>query len=214
MSDFITMQNLIAKRIRYAPSAAGSDIQTDIQSAILEAINYYKNDMFWFNQQDADLTDGTVADQEYYPLPAAYIAMQNVKARYDPQQWYNLFLRSEGEIDDVNSADNTGRPYFYCIHNEQLRLSPIPDDSYAINMSFVKDLLVDEPLSDDTDTNMWMQDVSPMIRYRAQAILWHDLLRNHEEGDRCLMMAKTYRDKFADRTRTYLSSGWISPQEF
>jgi hypothetical protein len=214
MSDFITMQNLIAKRVRLSDSAANSGIQADIQAAILEAIDFYKNEMFWFNQQDADLTGGTVADQEYYALPAAYISMLNVKARYDPQQWYNLFQRTEGEIDDVNSTDNTGRPYFYCIHNEQLRLSPIPDDSYAINMSFVKDLLVDEPLSASTDTNSWMTDAASMIRYRAQSVLWGDLIRNPGEAQRCETMATMHRDKLIDRTRTYLNTGWISPQVF
>lgn len=214
MSDFITMQNLIAKRVRQSASAAASGIQSDIKNAIIEAIDFYKNEMFWFNQQDADLTGGTVADQEYYPLPDDYIAMLNVKSRYDPTRWYRLYSRTEAEIDEMNSADDTTRPYFYCIHNEQLRLSPIPDDSYSINMSFVKDLLVDEPISADADTNSWMTDAKSMIRYKAQEILWGDLLHNSDEAMRNGMIAEKHRRQLFDRTRTYINSGWISPQEF
>ncbi len=214
MSDFITMQDLIAKRVRFSASAAASGIQADIKDAIAEAISFYKHNMFWFNQQDAKAD--TVDGQEYYPLPSAYIAMLNVVASYSSgsQRTRSIVPRTEEEMDELNSSESRGQPHYRCIHNEQIRLSPIPDGVYELNMSFVRDVMVDNPLVDDTDTNEWTTDAGPMIRYRAQAILWDDLIRNPQEADRCLVRAESFRAQLVERTRTYLQSSWISPQAF
>jgi hypothetical protein len=212
MSDYITMQNLIAKRVRLAASAVASGIQDDIKSTIHEAILFHKHEMYWFNQQDADAD--TVKDQEYYALPPAYMAMLNIKVLYDTNRYYLLHARAESEIDENNANFISSRPLHFCIHNEQLRLSPIPDDTYSMNMSYVRDIMVDSPLEDDTDTNEWMADAGPMIRYAAQSILWDDLVHDDREAAKSLLRSEAFKRQLMDRTRRYRQSTWISPQEF
>lgn len=212
MTDFITMQNLIARRVRNTASAATSGIQTDIQQAIIEAISFCKHDMYWFNQQDAVLN--TVADQEYYPLPADYISMINIKLQYSPSWYETLWARTEQEVDELNNSAVSGYPSYYCIHNQQLRLSCIPDDAYQMNMSYVRDILVDSPLDSDTATNEWMTDGAPMIRYRAQSIIWDDLIQSPEQAMRSYNRFLEYKSMLERRTNDYLSSRRLKPQYF
>lgn len=207
-----TMKKRIARRVRNASSATASGIETDITEAIIEAIDYRKHERFWFNEQDA--TASTVAGQEFYALPADYISGMNLKCVDSSGNVIIVQVRAEAELDEWNQAGITGMPKFFCIHNEQLRLSPIPDQVYTLNLSYVRDILITEPLSSDGDTNAWVTLAAAMVRYHAQSIIWFDIARNSQKAIEDRNQSESHYRVLTDRTRNNAAGGVLVGQDF
>lgn len=209
MSDYLTMQNRIAREVFFQPSAALSGKQTEIQQAIQDAITFYESDLFWFNEQQA--TSSTVAGYEYYALPTDYVQMYALSLRKTDTMWETLEPLSFDEIEQRNRTVSTGRPIAYCCFNEQLRLSPVPDSGYDLRLSYLKRL--PRPAA-DTDTSAWLSESEPMVRAKAKAILVMDASHNMEDALAYNQVADMWFKNLQKRTGQWIGTEQIRLQAF
>ena len=208
MSDYLTMQNRIAREAYFVQGAAMSGKQTDIKEAIQSAITFYEPELFWFNEQQA--TAATVADFEYYAVPVDFIQMYSLSL-LQGDHWETLEPVSLDEAEQELQNRAPGRPRSYCTFNQQFRLSPMPNAVYNLRLSYLKRL---PALSGDQDTNAWMVEAEPMVRAKAKAVLFLDVSHDPEQAAIHDTVSEMWFRKLQKRTGQYLSTDQIRCQVF
>lgn len=203
------MQNRIAREVFFEQSALASSRRDAIQEAIQAAILFYENELFWFNEQQA--TTDTEAGYEYYPAPTDYIQMYSLALRKSADAWETLEAKSFDEIEQSNRGSGTGRPHSYCSFNQQFRLSPVPNASYQLRLSYLKKLAA---LALDEDSNAWMTEAEPMIRAKAKAILLLDAVHDIETAAQHDVVSDMWFKRLQKRTLQYIGTQQIRLQEF
>ena len=177
MSDYLDMQNRIADEL------SRTDLTSQIQLAILSAIQTYRGKRFYFNELRSD-TFNTVNGQEFYgsadladipniPDIDSLMFNQSSSFRYplNKRTWAQLELWS------INPTAISGFPTDFCWYGGQIRLYPIPNGVYSCRISGTIRLTPD-PLSDNTDTNAWTNDGEELIRQRAKGDLNINVMRD------------------------------------
>lgn len=170
MSDFGTMQSRIENEL------VRPDLSDEIRLAIKDAVEFYEAERFYFSE--GRRTIDTAADKQYYGLPSDFQEIDTLMYYPSTNIRYEVFPRTWEHIETLQSNDNiTGRPYYYAIYNQQLRLYPIPDGAYRLEMGGV--FRFDE-LSASADTNAFMTDGKSLIRHRAKAEVLTSVIRGPE----------------------------------
>lgn len=181
MTTYGTMKTRVASEI-LRPSWA----DTHVANAIQDAIKDYDGQRFAFNVGRFRLT--TVADQEEYTVPAdidtaagdaletgeTLLEIESMSLRYNTSA-YIVTPVTEGWLEHYTTTATTGQPIYYCWTGTRLRFAPVPDQAYTVHILGMKRL---QTLSAADDTNAWMVDGEKLIRSRAKAILYRDVLRN------------------------------------
>ncbi len=185
---------------------------SELSDAIVASIDFYRRQRFNWNTKRA--TTATVAAVEYYQLPPDYVEADSLRLTKDHTRDH-LTERSFVWIDAREGPDNQyARPAVFSIQNREMRLYPIPDQSYTILLSYVYALPEISVSAADSATNAWMTEAEELIRLHAKA----DLLMNRIRGPESLQeaMALTQREEriASDLRREYKraqSSGRLSP---
>src|SRR5262245_472078 len=185
MTTFIIMQNRIADEL------VRDDLSSQIKNAINQAITTWEGERFLFNE--ARYLINTINGTEYYALNAptlltsagAAVGTGEMVLEIDSitctvnnmpypltgrtQQWFDLYT----SLPTIYK----GQPDSYAIFGNQLRLFPIPDKAYPLNISALA-RLAPTPLSADSDTNAWMTEGEPLIRHQSKMIIYRDVVRD------------------------------------
>ncbi len=155
---------------------------THINRAIQSAIAIHEKTRFRFNHGRS--TTLAPANFEYIEPPPDMIEEDELVI-IDGTERRPLIKRSYLWIGDQSrNTDYRSRPLYYAVETDDLRLYPIPDQEYTLQISYLKKL---STLSADTDSNEWMVSGEELIRLRAKRILLEDVLRGPEsyaEADR------------------------------
>lgn len=175
MTTYVIMQNRISNELRRGSTASASGIESEIQNAILTAIEHYERKRFYFNQQIT--TFSTVADREYYDssdladIPNI-IMIDAMKVTLDSSVDDPMAERTFRDIDASQDGTVTGDPFFYAYYAQKIRLYPKPNTVRTVTLAIHYRL---DALSDGSDSNAWTTDAEELIRQRAKYILALDV---------------------------------------
>ena len=201
--DFGTMQNRIADEI------ARSDLTAQIRDAIQSAIRLHESERFWFNEAEA--AAASVAGQANYALPGDFLEADALTLTVSGNR-YPLCARGFGWIRGVAVAESSrGRPTDWAYYADQLWLYPVPDAAYALTLSYLKRLAA---LSESSDTNAWMTHGEELIRARAKADLYANVIRDFDEA---LAMKAVETEALANlriKSAKKLAAGRLTPTRF
>jgi hypothetical protein len=181
MTTYLDLQNAIATDL------TRSDLTSQIQSAILDAIKQYERQRFWFNTTRS-LTFNTAAGQMAYTgsdlaqIPNI-IRIDNLYLTWGtatyPLEWYEP---DEFEyLTTLNTAN--GRPSVYTYVDNQLLLWPQPVASYVVR-PHMHYRLTPNPLANASDTNSWCVEAENLIRAQAKLILYSSVLEDDQGAQR------------------------------
>src|ERR1700737_3368598 len=201
---------------RIQDELARSDLASQVSFAITDAIGFYQNERFIFNES-RDITFPTVAGQDFYGA-AANSAI--------PLMWsFDYLVLYLGGIpwpikrrtpEYVEFANNnglvTGQPYNYAWYNKQIRLGPVPDGVYTIRVA--GRITYAAPAKDDEANNPWMIDAEKLIRSRAKYELALNVIQDTEMAQ--IMAAQTTEafDQLKGAANRLTSSGRVEPTAF
>lgn len=204
MSDFQTMKARIATEMKRGELTASA---SQVQSAVISAIDFFKRRRFWFNEvHDTTLSVSTSS----VTLPASFIIIDSVKAVIGSRD-YPLQRRTWHEIDSIDSGQWTGYPEWYSIHGDQIRSYPPPNDTYVYKLSGVVELTEISANASAAATNSWMTDAEEMIRCQAKGYLFRDEVRNFTIADIFFREAQRVYRELNRENRAKLSSNRIRP---
>ena len=194
-------------RVRIADELKRSDLSSQINLAIKSAIRHYEPMRWWHNE--ARTEKATVASQEYYALPTNFVEADHLLITVNTHK-YELRRRTQGFMNDnyVNSNTYTGIPEYWAIYDDQVRLGPVPDDSYTLELQYQKELT---ELSASSDTNDWMTRGEQLIRARAKWDLFTNQIRDMQQAQIMKSQELEALDSIEERAVKYQSGGGIRP---
>jgi hypothetical protein len=197
MSDFGTM---IANIDRYLKR---DGLTADIKDAIHKSIKFFEGDRFHFNEGEASANTSTGV--ALYTLPIDYREADSFKIVVDSAgNSYTLRGRTFQYIDEIDINPNTvrGTPTDYATYRDQLRLFPVPDKVYTINLAYQKDLLEVSASSSTAATNAWMTEGANLIQAKTMSYLARYRLRNYvlaQEMDKEVLIERSRLKQKANR---------------
>ncbi len=167
MSGYTDMQTRIADEI------ARTDLTSQIQLAILSAVKHYAKERWYFTETNTTFV--TVAGTQTYALPTDFKAMDRVRLTYPTNTYWDLNYQPFEYIGRITSISTlTGPPQDYAIFSQQLWIYPIPDAVYTITEYYEQELT---SLATTPD-NAWMVDGEELIRSRAKADIYENVIRD------------------------------------
>lgn len=201
MSTFGTMNARIADELN------NTELSAQINLAIKTAISHYEPEKFWHNQARA--TSYTVDGQEYYALPTNFVGMDVLKVTVNSHT-YELTQRNVQYLNNhyTPSTQYKSQPLDYAVYEEQLRLLPIPNDSYTLELQYFKSF---DDLSATSDTNVWMTKGERLIRFRAKADIYANYLREPDMAAIMKAQEAEELEKLRERTQAAYGTSEIKP---
>lgn len=193
---------------------ARTDLNTQIEKAIRSAIKFHERERFYFNEAHSTFT--TSIGQEYYDAshfsnPGEMVEIDSIRVTVDGSS-YTLIPRDYGYIDSVASGSSiTGEPSDYAKYGQQLRLYPIPSAARTVVVSHLTKFA---SLSATTSSNAWMVDGEELIRYRAKADLFLNVIRDPQESGNFVVAEQRVLDGLRSETTRRISSGRLRPTAF
>lgn len=165
MATFIQMKQFVSKRLQDPDNTAVSS--DDVGEMINQAVDFWKNTRFYFNEV-VDTTTLTTGDNSI-PLPDNWLCPSIDPAfviEYSGIR-YPLAKVSETSYDASYLSNGTGQPFWFARQaTDQYVCYPIPDRDYDLRRYYIKDY---DDLSADSDTSDWTTDARNLIQYTAAA---------------------------------------------
>jgi hypothetical protein len=209
MGTYLGLQTNIANDL------TRSDLTSQIQSAIADAISFYEPDRFWFNQTRS-LTFSTNAGQNTYTATDLaqipnIIEFDHVFIRDSVSQWA-LTKQEYADFEwllGLNTAN--GRPTDYCYVDGTIILWPQPNAVYTVRPHIHYRLA---PLVNPTDSSAWCTEAERLIRAHAKLILYTNVLEDDTGSQRMQLQLPALRSKLDEETTSRLSTGRIHGTRF
>lgn len=156
-------------RARIADELAndGDITAAQINYAINDSIKLYERRDWWFNT--SQVTFVTSSGGEYY-VSSPTSTFENMVDVLSMVMTNNgvktpMYAVDNSDIDASQSGSVTGVPRNYGRIAQKIRLFPIPDAAYTIELAYTYKL---DALVSDSDENAWMDEAEELIRQSAK----------------------------------------------
>lgn len=185
-------------------------LTADIRDAIETAVDFYKDERFWFNETEAtaQMTVGT----DVYALPSDYLELDELYMEDTAGQKYDLRQVTYEQISEVDTQTNSW-PMYFNIYRDQLYVRPPTDRAFVMRMGYLKDIELSAS-STTTTSNSWTTDAEELIRCHAKADIFEHRLRNMTQAERMMGKARMAWNRLKGRAIKHGSSGVIQKTRF
>lgn len=216
---FGDMQNRIADemggRSDLLSNSSGLSL-SPIQLAIIDAVQFYENDRFYFNEYRTTGAFSTVNGQEFYtasdwPDIATIQHIDKLSVLISGNRYF-MYPRTEQYMEDISINPLVkGQPVDYSYYSERLRFYPIPDNAYPVNVLGTRQFAT---LSAAGDSNVWTTDAETMIRGEAKFYLYRDTLQDDANAGRAKAAADRAYSSLKGQTQMRVATNKFTPTTF
>lgn len=202
---------------RIADELLRTDLTSQIQKAILSAIDYYQGERFWFNESRTDINFSLSSSQEFYGsadnanipnllmIDTATVTLNNNRYRLNYRTYQYLERISIG-------TQYTSLPIDFAYYQQQIRIYPIPNQGMPIRISAV--IPASTTLSATSDTNVWVNEAELMIRARAKADLYLNVIRDAQSAIEMNQFEQQSYQSIIESTERRTSTGKVMASYF
>lgn len=193
---------------RIADDMTRPDLASQAQSAVLDAIDHYAHDRFWFNVTRSK-TFVTVANQQAYgatdlaEIPDV-IQFDEIWLEDGNSSSYPLTWTDPAEVEWLLSSTSTapGRPTNFTYIDAQVLLWPTPLAVYTLrpHMHYRLPAIVNP-----TDSNAWLNEAEQLIRAHAKMLIYANVTEDDENAARMQAQIPAHRAKLDAETSRRLS---------
>jgi hypothetical protein len=162
ITDYSSLKTEIASTIDR------TDLTDDIPRFIqLAEFRINQDPKFKIREMETRSNMSTIADQDYYTLPEGYIGARALKITSTTPEQDLKYLTPE-QFDKISIKRRwgvtTGRPRYYTISGDELRLGPTPESVHTVEVLYYKKIT---PLSETNTSNWFITDAPNLIFYGA-----------------------------------------------
>lgn len=202
---------------RIADELDRTDLGSQAQKAIKDAIKHHEKRRFFFNE--ARLTGIVlVSGQEFYTssdnanIPNL-LFIDTVKVAKSATDKWMLERKPYEELETISDGGEAdeGDPAWYAYYSKQIRLSPIPNVSMSAVISGVYALT---ELSATADTNAWMTDGEALIRARAKWEIYTHVIKDKEGADDMKRAEAEALSEMISANNARSATGKVQPTQF
>lgn len=167
------MATLAEIKTRIIAETNRDDLADDLASQLIlhiqRACEFFADEHFWFNA--IVTTANTTPGSDLVAVPAT---VRRVERLTIPAQFAEVVEVQLGQIEVLDGAQ-TALPWRYAYYNNQLKLWPIPDQAYTLQITGLAQ--IDAPAADG-DSNAWTEEAQDLIVARASMTLYRDQFRD------------------------------------
>ncbi len=150
-------------KTRVADDLDRSDMGTQIDRELRQAVKHYEKTRWWFNEEQA--TANTVASQANYSLPEDLLVLDDLEITINSRRFRMTEIQWGRYLDEYRYQTLTGQPQDWAMAHDQLWLGPTPNAVYALTLNYVRTL---EPSTwTDGTENAWTNYAEDLITSRA-----------------------------------------------
>lgn len=207
MSDTRTLGDMITRIQR---ELRRDGLTADIRDSIATAVDYYKDQRFWFNEGEAtaQMTVGT----DVYALPTDYLELDELYIEDSAGEKYDLLQTTYEDIVRFETQTNSW-PTHFTIYRDQLYVRPPTNQAFVMRMGYLKDIELSASAT-TTTSNAWTTDAEELIRCHAKADIFEHRLRNMTQADRMLFKARRAWERLKGRAINHAASGFVKKTPF
>jgi hypothetical protein len=178
----------LSRAVDYTSNAV---FTSQVQNAVLDAIDIHSVERFWFNETRG-ATFSTVDGTSDYTVTSAiagtstdsttiadFITIDYVQFAQSATSKYMLDWVDGAEMEDLLESGSEGQPTCYAYYDKQFRLYPIPDGVYTVR---VAGHFLMEALSEDDDTNAWTTTARNLVRATARKFLYGRVTKDYTKA--------------------------------
>ena len=155
-----------------------TDIPSQIDRELRQAVKHYERQRFWFNEAQVTLTASV--GQASYDFPSDYLISDSMEIRRSSG---NLVTLNEipwsRYLDSWRYTSSPGQPIDWAEYTNQYWLGPVPNSEYVHVLSYLKSF-VPGSFSDGTE-NAWTNYAEDLLVARAEKALGAKLLGFNQE---------------------------------
>lgn len=195
MATLGEMNIFVSKRLQDPNNTAVSS--SDVDDLINQAIDYWKNTRFWFNE----ITDTTTLLQSVatVPLPADWLipSIDNCFVIEYSGIRYPLQKVSEAYYNQIYLSNGVGQPNCFSRQaSSEYQVFPIPDKDYTLRRFYLRDY---DDLVSPNDTNDFSINAKNLIQYSAAAYGSRDFRQD-------MVMYQAFMDRAMDEEQNLLAT--------
>lgn len=169
MASYLQLRQRIATELSRGDLDEGGELNDLLKTHVSRACEHYADTKFWFNSLVTTAT--TSAGTETVAVPATIRIVERVTVPA-----YDRELR-EVTLVELDDGDEQALPDTYAYYNDNLKLYPVPDASYTLNVYGVYQIAAP---SADADTNVWTTEAQDLIVGRVKFTLCRGVFRDAE----------------------------------
>lgn len=217
----VTFGTLTAKVSRKLIDAGQTAIsQSTVQDALNDALHYWKQKPFWFNEGQVYLTMdvndpyvlGYGNTNSSYPnapvLPVDFLYEKPRDGFVIPYSKLNYrFKKVDPALYDDCNIQGIGVPYIYCFRNGNYEFYFYPNIAYTLQVNYIKDVA---DMVNPTDTNIFTINADRMLYYEALSHLYGEDRQDLSQDNAYAMKADKEWKLLKKRTSNNNASGSLT----
>lgn len=174
------------------PGSTLGDLQTRIQTetnrddladallnqlnqSISDAINFYANERFWFNELRVVTT--VQAGSQYTPLPTGYNVIDDFWIQVGSVQ-FPLLKRTNEELESLYLIPQIGQPILWAPYLTQARVWPTPSVNYPGTWLTISDVTPALDYTNAASSNTWTMDGQWLICAKVKEVLYRNVFKD------------------------------------
>jgi hypothetical protein len=202
----IIIRTLGDLKSRIADELARADLTSQIALAISQAIEEGCTHRFWFMETRGVTVSLSAGTSAYVSTDLSNLIEIDRLVLITGSQRRTLREMSDDELDRLNDGTPPqGEPYAYSRYGDELRVYPVPTQSYTV---LIDGLTKGAALNSDSDTNIWTDSSKGerYIRALAKRQLYADVIRDTDKALLNDELAKRYRQELFAQTHSRIAS--------
>lgn len=210
-----SLQTKISKKLIDANNAAIA--ASDVVDAINDALHYWKQKRFWFNEAQTTLTmdindpyilgygntNATYPNAPVLPSNFLYEFVEDGFVISYSKLFYRFEKVTPAIYDDAN-IQGIGIPYIYTFRNGNYEFYFYPNLAYSLIVNYLVDV---NDLANAGDTNLFTQYADRLIMYQALAHLYGENRQDQQSAAYYAQMAKDEYNLLKMRSGANVSTG-------
>jgi hypothetical protein len=112
-------------------------LTADIKDAVETAVDFYKDERFWFNEGEA--TAQMTVGVDVYALPDDYLELDELHLEDSSGDKYRMRPATYEEMIHIYTESN-GWPTHYTVYRDQLYVRPPTNQALVLRMGYLKDI--------------------------------------------------------------------------
>jgi hypothetical protein len=216
-STYGSLQTKVSKKLIDSGNSAIS--ASDVGDALNDALHYWKQKRFWFNEAQTNLTmdttaatDGSLTSDPFVLgygntnslFPNAPVLPQNFLYEFEKdgfvipysKLYYRFKKVSPAQYDD-NNIGGIGIPYIYCYRNGNYEFYFLPNIAYKLTVNYLADQV---DMVNSSDSNVFTKYADRLLMYEALSHLMGENRQDDTQDNS--FAAKADREYRLLKTRT------------
>lgn len=129
------------------------------------------NRLVRLDEMETMATASTVGGNRWVTKPTGYMGMRRLKITLGTGRVLGLDYVTPGKMDDTPEYNNQGAPAVFTIVSNRIRLGPIPNGVFELEMAYYANVAV---LSGSNTTNIFLAQIPDLLLYACmtEAGIW------------------------------------------